>query len=255
VEVKNTEATKKEKPGFWSRENLVSLAILLLAVLAVRWSVASPYVVPTASMEPSIKVGDRLLAWKLAYELKVPFTSYVVARWADPRRGDIIVFRYPQNPSIDYVKRIVGLPGDTVQIIDDVLYLNGKAQEQTDHNSDRSVLDDIDDQKDIKFLARENLDGFDHWVMRNQILSRDPELARWPFDGSGAYTVPADSFLVIGDNRDNSLDSRFWGPVPRSYIHGKGIFVIWSFNPPKGEGFFSGLMKGFRWYRFGAGLR
>src|SRR5476649_2635064 len=103
----NEKGQTKEEPGFFSYENLRSLFVLVLIILAIRWSVASPYNVPTPSMEPTIKVGDRLLAFKLAYNLKIPFTDYVVAEWGKPKRGDIIVFRYPNDPDIDYVKRVV----------------------------------------------------------------------------------------------------------------------------------------------------
>ena len=105
---------KKQSPGFWSPENLRSIAILIFLIFCFRWSVASPYHVPTASMEPTIKVGDRLLALKLSYDLKIPFTDYSVLEWAKPERGDIIVFRYPRDPDIDYVKRVVGIPGDRI---------------------------------------------------------------------------------------------------------------------------------------------
>src|SRR5436190_558216 len=111
------------KPGFFSLDNLASLGVLLTIVLMLRWSVASPYHVPTASMEPTIKVGDRLLAFKLAYGFKIPFTEIKVADWDTPRRGDIIVFRYPRDPEIDYVERVVAIAGDELQIIDDILYL------------------------------------------------------------------------------------------------------------------------------------
>src|SRR6478736_5318169 len=85
----------KQKPGFWSPENLRQLAVFLVIILAFRWSIAAPYHVPTASMEPTIKVGDRLLAFKLAYDLKVPFTDISLITWGTPKRGDIIVFKYP----------------------------------------------------------------------------------------------------------------------------------------------------------------
>jgi signal peptidase I len=225
-----------EKEGFLSSflgfDNLRSLLILIVAIFAFRWSVVSPYHVPTASMEPTIKVGDRLLAYKLAYNLKVPFTDIVVLEWGKPKRGDIIVFRYPKDPDIDYVKRVVGIAGDKLKIRDDVLYVNDVAQARESHEFDRSILDDIEDHKNIKVLYMENLSGTDHWVMQNKPAQRLFTRANWP-DNDGVYEVPADSVFVIGDNRDNSTDSRVWGEVPMSYIRGKAVMVIWSvFSDP-----------------------
>lgn len=224
----------EEKPGFFSTQNLRSLAVLALVIFAIRWSVASPYYVPTASMEPTIKVGDRLLAWKLAYELKVPFTDISLAKWADIKRGDIIVFKYPRNTDIDYVKRVVAVAGDKVQVIDNVLYINGQAQSRVSHDQDRTILEDIQDSKDYKMLFRENLTGMEHWVIQNT-----PEMGRFStsnFPGVDAepFTVPADSVFCMGDNRDNSSDSRIWGVVPLNYVRGKALFVIWSiWSPPQ----------------------
>jgi signal peptidase I len=226
----------QEKPGFFSGENLRSLAVLALIIFAIRWSIASPYYVPTASMEPTIKVGDRLLAWKLAYELKVPFTDISLMKWADVKRGDIIVFKYPRNTDIDYVKRVVAVAGDKVQVIDNVLYLNGQAQSRLDHNGDRTILEDIQDSKDYKILFRENLTGLDHWIIQNT-----PEMGRFatsnfPGTDSEAFTVPEGSVFCMGDNRDNSSDSRVWGVVPLNYVRGKALFVIWSiWSPPQDQ--------------------
>jgi len=244
---------ESEKPGFLASffgfENLRSLAILILIIFAFRWSVVSPYHVPTASMEPTIKVGDRLLAFKLAYNLKVPFTDIVIAEWGAPKRGDIIVFRYPKDPDIDYVKRVVGIAGDQVEMIDDILYINGRPQPRVDHNQDRSILDDIEDTKDIKLLYREDLDGVDHWVMQNEPATRHFTRSKWPPQGTPAYTVPENSVFVIGDNRDNSTDSRVWLQVPVSYIRGKAQFVIWSVYTPRDSAWPS-----LRFNRFGHGL-
>lgn len=239
-----------ERPGFFSFENLRSLAVLVVVIMALRWSVASPYHVPTASMEPTIKVGDRLLAFKLAYNFKLPFTDFVVAEWGKPKRGDIIVFRYPLDPDIDYVKRVVGLAGDELEIIDDILYVNGKAQPRIDHNDDRTILEDIEDQKEIKLLYRENLDSVDHWVMQNIQSSRRFTHSNWPAPGTGPYKVPENSVFCIGDNRDNSTDSRVWHQVPIDYIRGKALFVIWSLYTPRDSN-----MPVFRWNRFGNGLK
>lgn len=240
---------KKSEPSFFSVENLRSLGGLILIIFAIRWSIASPYHVPTASMEPTIKVGDRLLAYKLAYNFKFPLTDWVIAEWAKPKRGDIIVFKYPRNTDIDYVKRVVAIAGDEIQIIDDILYINGKAQPRADHNQDRSVLDDIEDSKEIKLLFRENLEGKEHWVMQNIPNQRRFSRSYWPSPGGPPYKVPEDSVFCVGDNRDNSSDSRVWEHVPLSYVRGKALFVIWSVYTPQNTSW-----PKFRFDRFGKWL-
>ena len=237
----------KDTPSFWSPQNLRSIAILVFFILCFRWSVASPYHVPTASMEPTIKVGDRLLAYKLAYDIKVPFTDIVLIKWGTPKRGDIIVFRYPEDPDIDYVKRVVGVAGDKIKFVDDILYVNGVEQPRSDHNKDREVLADIKDNKEIKHLYLEKLDGVEHWVMQNEPDSLNFTPTNWP--SSGDYLVPENSVFVSGDNRDNSTDSRVWGEVPLSYVRGRALFVIWSMYTENGS-----LVPKFRWSRFGQSL-
>lgn len=235
--------------AFFGFENLRSLGLLILIIFAFRWSVVSPYHVPTASMEPTIKVGDRLLAFKLAYNFKIPFTDTVVAEWGTPQRGDIIVFRYPRDPDIDYVKRVIGVAGDKIQIRDDVVHINGETQFRENHDHDRSVLEDIKDPKEIKHLYRETLNSVDHWVMQNRPSHRQFTSINWPLNGE-PYIVPDNSVFVMGDNRDNSTDSRAWNEVPLSYIRGKALFVIWSMYTPTGESW-----PTVRWYRFGHVLR
>lgn len=240
--------SEKKQPSTFSPENLRSIIVLVFLILCFRWSVASPYHVPTASMEPTIKVGDRLLAFKLAYNLKVPFTDWVLLEWGKPQRGDIIVFRYPKDPDIDYVKRVVGLPGDHIKFVDDILYINDVPQERLDHNQDRSILEDIEDRKEIKILYREKLGPVEHWVMQNDPTARSFHMSNWP--ASGSYTVPEDSLFVAGDNRDNSTDSRVWGQVPLSYVRGKALFVIWSMTSPPDS-----MLPRLRMDRFGYGFK
>ncbi|MFK7873521.1 MAG: signal peptidase I [Oligoflexales bacterium] len=237
----------EEKPGFFSYENLKSLSILILAVLAFRSSIMSPYVVPTPSMEPTIKVGDRLLAFKLSYNLRVPFTEIALASWGGPERGDIIVFPFPQDKSIDYVKRVVGVAGDTIKIRNDIVYINGTAQEQQDHNFDRTILDDIDEDKTLVRLFKENLSGLHHWVIRKHPFAQHAASGDW---GHKQWIVPHGHVFVMGDNRHNSYDSRFWGMVPVSSVRGKALFVLWSHYFP-GE---SWLDFKFRFNRFGGWL-
>ena len=237
----------KDSNSAWSFESLRSLALLFLAVFAIRWSIASPYHVPTASMEPTIKVGDRLLAYKLAYNIKVPFTDWVLASWGSPSRGDIIVFKFPNDPNIDYVKRVVAI-GDEVAVIDNVLYVNGKAQQLNDHNNDRAILNDIEDDKNIKLLFRENLEGTDHWVIQNKPTAFRP-ISTYPAGGI-AHRVPDGFVFVVGDNRDSSSDSRIWGDVPLDYVRGKAMFVIWSIYSPREGGWWK-----LRYDRFGHSLK
>ncbi|MFW7377547.1 MAG: signal peptidase I [Oligoflexus sp.] len=236
----------KKKVGFWSPENLKSLFILIVIIMCFRWSVASPYHVPTASMEPTIKVGDRLLAFKLSYDLKLPFTDYSLIRWGKPERGDIIVFRFPKDPQIDYVKRVVGIAGDRIKVIDDILYINGEPQERVEFEHDRSILSDINDNPKGKALYKERLDDTEHWVIQDRTRFRfRPDGERYPADGE--FVVPEDSLFVMGDNRDNSTDSRAWGVVPLSYVRGKAQFVIWSMYRGDDDSFLPSL----RFNRFG----
>ena len=236
---------EKQKPGFWSPENLKSLFFLILMVLCFRWSIASPYHVPTASMEPSIKVGDRLLAFKLSYGLKIPFTNTSVVEWDEPAHGDIIVFRYPKDPQIDYVKRVVGLPGDRIRVENNIIHINGEAQSRSDHEFDRSILSDIEDNAEQKVLYREKLKDIEHWVMQ----AKPGPFALFPstFPSEGDFVVPEDSYFVMGDNRDNSTDSRTWGYVPKEYVRGKALFVLWS----RIDSLSWFDFDGYRFYRFG----
>ncbi|MBP6218786.1 MAG: signal peptidase I [Oligoflexales bacterium] len=224
-------AEAKTAPGFFSFENLSSLAVLVTLLFAFRWSVLSPYHVPTSSMEPTIHVGDRLLANKLAYNLRVPFTDFVLLSWNTVKRGDIIIFRFPKDTSLDYVKRVVGVAGDKIRLMDDVLYVNGEAQKREDKETERAILDGISDSKEFKRLYQETLGGLDHWVINNIPSRRSPYQSNWPEEGF--YTVPENSVFVMGDNRDNSLDSRAWNEVPLSYVKGQAMFVMWSMVFPK----------------------
>lgn len=242
--------SKSSVEEFFSPKNLLSLAAIVAGVLAFRWTVGAPYEVPTSSMAPTITAGDRLVGNHLAYHLRLPFVRKPVLSWAKPQRGDIVVFQGIENPEIDMVKRVIALPGERIRIENGVVYVDGKPFVQELRSDEfaavtAEVMDNIDGRK----LYREKFpDDYKHWILQNpssfSVLS---ELHNWPGMGQ-EYLVPDDGVLVLGDNRDNSKDSRFWGYVPFDRIYGRAEFVLWSMRPLIQE---TGVEVKVRWSRFG----
>lgn len=203
-----------------SLKNHLPLATMILALFALRSSIVEPYVVPTGSMEPTLKTGDRLYALKCAYDLKIPFTNRTLFHFSEVKRGDVILFQAPHNPQMTYVKRAIGLPGDRLEIQDGVLYINGKEILKTEL-SDRDILYDID-RKEDKTLFVENLTGKKHYVILDQLMENHPSR------NLESITVPEGHLFAVGDNRDNSFDSRAWGFVPYDNLKGKALFIWFS---------------------------
>ncbi|HDL04443.1 MAG TPA: signal peptidase I [candidate division Zixibacteria bacterium] len=183
--VKPTKKTKKIKP-LW-REYVEVLFISLAAAVLLRLFVVSAYRVDSASMEDSLFEGDYIFVNKLAYD------------FGDPQPGDIIVFKYPLNPTQDYIKRIIAGPGQTIEIIDKVIYVD-------------NLLSEI-------YVNTKNTDPK---ILAAQLSARD---------NFGPIQVPEGQYFVLGDNRDESQDSRFWGFVPAEFIKGKALFIYWSWKP------------------------
>jgi signal peptidase I len=202
------------------------LVYLVVGLLALRWTIVEPYVVPTGSMEPTLKTGDRLYALKCAYDVRLPFTDIIVLRTGEVKRGDVILFRAPHDPSITYVKRAVALAGDRIEFRQGVMYVNGQAQSKVTL-TERPVMYDIE-REEKKTLYLEDLTGVKHYV----ILNQDPYGG--PHRDVPEITVPPDHLFAVGDNRDNSHDSRAWGFVPMQNLKGKGMFIwfsSWDFRP------------------------
>ena len=204
----------------WWRQEIRPILILAAVMFSVRSSLADWNDVPSGSMQPTILVGDRLFVNKLAYDLKVPFTTWHLAEWSNPRRGDIVVF-YSPHDGTRLVKRVVGLPGDTVELRNEQLVINGTPVDYTPLSAELSnELPKAERQGDQ--FATEKLPTHDHVVMAN---SRFP--AKRTF---GPIQVPDNCYFMMGDNRDNSFDSRYYGPVERKRILGKATTVVLSFN-------------------------
>lgn len=180
-----------------TREWVESIVIALVLALLIRTFVVQAFKIPSGSMEPTLLIGDHLLVNKFLYGTKIPFTAIKVLPLREPERGDVVVFIYPVDPSKDFIKRVIGLPGDKIEVINKKVYVNGKGIE------------------DIHAHFAENM-----------ILPKGGE----PRDNFGPVTVPPDSLFVMGDNRDRSYDSRFWGFVKKSEVKGKAFIIYWSWD-------------------------
>jgi signal peptidase I len=203
----------------WKRE-LRPLLITGLVIFSVRSSFADWNNVPTGSMKPTIIEGDLIFVNKLAYDLKVPFTTWHLAEWSNPERGDVVVFYAPHNGE-RYVKRVVGLPGDTVALRDEQLIINGRPVDYAP--LDPAVSAQLaQGEREASLFATERLTGRDHAVMVTRHLPARRD--------AGPLRVPENQYFVMGDNRDNSFDSRYFGPVDRRRIVGRTSSVLWSMN-------------------------
>jgi signal peptidase I len=204
---------------YWYRE-LRSLLIVALVVFSLRSSLADWNDVPTGSMKPTILEGDRVLVNKLAYDLKVPFTTWHLAEWANPQRGEIVVFYSPHDGK-RLVKRAVGLPGDWIELRNEQLIINGVPVNYAPLAEEISGRLPESERLDSRF-ATEELASHPHAVMALPNVS-----AKRTF---GPVRVPEGRYFMMGDNRDNSFDSRYFGPVDRKRILGRASTVVLSFD-------------------------
>lgn len=204
------------------REWIRSFALAFLIVAPIKSAVADWNWVPSGSMKPSILEGELVLVNKLAYDLKVPFTTRHLSVWGNPERGDVVVFYSPKDGT-RLVKRVIGLPGDEVELRNDVLYLNGMAQRYSLTDPALFLRDIFEDNHPVS--AIEHLAPRDHYVM-----ALPGRLALRTF---GPVVVPPAHYFMMGDSRDNSADSRFIGPVAREQILGSVPRVVLSFDPSR----------------------
>jgi signal peptidase I len=218
------------------RKDVKPLLIMAGVVFAIRSSLADWNDVPTGSMKPTILEGDRVWVNKLAYDLKIPFTTRHVAEWDNPHRGDIVVFYSPKDGK-RLVKRVIGLPGDRLELRNDGLILNGQP---VDYGAPAEIT--------TRDLAA--ADKASHVFATEQLPGRSHAVAAWPavraMRDFGPCVVPEGHYFMMGDNRDDSFDSRYFGPVPRRSILGRATAVALSLDRqnywlPRWDRFFSSL--------------
>lgn len=216
-----------ENKPVW-REWLESLIIIALFAVVIRSFVVAPFKIPSSSMMPTLEIGDYLFVLRYSYGFRIPLTDIqLLSKQAE--RGDVAVFVFPEDKSKDYIKRVVGLPGDTVVYQDNRLSVNGREIPLVFKARHAYFLGD--GSMDVAARYEEQLNGVRHDVLRKEFSIRD-----------GEWKVPEGHYMVLGDNRNNSRDSRFWGFVPQSYMIGRAAVIWWSWDSNRGTA---------RWERIG----
>jgi signal peptidase I len=207
------------------REYGEALFIALILAMFIRAFLAQAFSIPSGSMQPTLLVGDYLLVTKFIYGIRNPFTNRVLIPLGQPHRGDVVVFIFPQDQTKDYIKRVIGLPGDKVQIINKQVYINGKVLK----TPQARYTDDT-------------------------MIPPPGSPTESPRDNFGPVEVPPHSYFVMGDNRDHSYDSRFWGFVPDDALKGKAFIIYFSWGGNHSEslpaaflGGLKGLIYNFSW--------
>jgi len=199
------------------REYVEAIIVAVLLALFVRTFVVQAFKIPSGSMLPTLQIGDHLLVTKFSYGVRLPVTGTVLFSRPGPVRGDVVVFRFPRDRSLDYIKRVIGIGGDTIEIRDKQVFVNGqKIAEPHAHYASRDIMSAVGG----------------------------------PRDNFGPVTVPDGKIFLMGDNRDNSYDSRFWGFVDLPEVLGKALIIYWSWDVDKAL-FSLSRYTSIRWDRLG----
>lgn len=199
-------------PPWWAEMSRSMFPVLAL-VLIVRSFLVEPFQIPSGSMLPTLKIGDFILVNKFHYGLRLPVLNQKIVAINEPERGDVVVFKYPNDPTVNYIKRVVGLPGDIVRYQDKQLFVNDQLQPQ-------QLVAKLPPRQPQVLLYNESLGEIQHQIYTD--LQRPVRDGQW--------TVPPGHYFVMGDNRDNSNDSRYWGFVPDNLLMGKAV-AVWMHWP------------------------
>lgn len=205
ISTKNAQIQTKSK----LRENIEAIVVAVILAMFIRTFIVQAFKIPSGSMKETLQIGDHILVNKFIYGIKLPFFQTTLVSITDPQRDDIVVFEFPEDKDKDFIKRVVGVAGDVVEVRNKKVWVNGKLQEA------------------------------------NYIVNSDPHIFSGnvqPRDNFGPVTVPAHSLFVMGDNRDHSYDSRYWGFVDLKAIKGKAFIIYWSWDKDN---------FGVRWRRIG----
>jgi len=215
-DISDKDVQPKKKSGL--RENIEAIAVAIVLALFIRTFVVQAFKIPSGSMKNTLLIGDHILVNKFIYGVKIPFWEKTVIPIKDPKRGDIVVFKFPEDPDKDFIKRVIGIAGDVVKIRNKRVLVNGKPL-----NHDHGIYTD----------------------------SHSFPMSVQPRDNFRPVTVPENSLFVMGDNRDHSYDSRFWGFVDLKDVRGKAFIIYWSWNKDNSKSFFNYV----RWGRLGSTLK
>lgn len=191
--------------GIW--DNIKQIFIAVVLALIIKTSIVEAYKIPTASMEDTLLVGDFLLANKFVYGAQVPLFGWRLPAVSDPERGDVVIFVFPGDGVTKYIKRCVGLPGDTILVRDKQLFVNGQP---------------LPSLGEVKFI--DTTDTGEQIILPRRMGGQNSR------DNFGPYVVPRNSYFMMGDNRDNSYDSRYWRAVPKEMILGQAMVIHWSWD-------------------------
>ncbi len=230
-----------DAPTPWWVEYGASFFPVILVVFALRSFVIEPFKIPSGSMIPTLLVGDFIVVNKWTYGIRLPVINKKIIDVNEPKRGEVMVFRYPADPSMDYIKRVVGLPGDRVEYLDKRLRINGEA---VPIEADGDYLHP--DRLYYSPRFTEKLGEVEHSLLiEREAPAFIPQVTSYPFRDQCSYTsggvsctVPPGHYFVLGDNRDASSDSRVWGFVPEENIVGRAFFIWFNFSDMKRIGRF-----------------